>query len=90
MSIEVLVSIVGAFGVVALSINAFFLKGIYSELNIVKIQIASIISGSDFIRKEIERVERESQNEHLMHRKKHHEIANEIMSIKLKIQRLEK
>jgi len=90
MSIEVLITIVGAFGIVALSINAFFLKGIYSELNVVKIQIASIISGSDFIKKEIDRIERESHEEHLLHRKKYHEVANEMMAMKIRLERLER
>ena len=49
MSLEVLISIVGAFGVVALSINAWFLKGIYTELNDVRIQMATMISSNQYL-----------------------------------------
>ena len=46
MKIEALLSIVGFFGVVGLSINAFFLRGILQDLNDVKIKLA-IMSGRD-------------------------------------------
>lgn len=44
MSNEKLLGIVGSFLVLVGSINAFFLKGIYSELGDVKIQIATVIA----------------------------------------------
>lgn len=42
MNYEILFSIVGIFGTLALSINAFFLRGIYQDLNAVKIAMAQI------------------------------------------------
>lgn len=50
-------SIVGAFGVLALSINAFFLRGIYGDLNTVKIQMARAFERSDAKEKRIEVLE---------------------------------
>ncbi len=57
MSMEVLVSIVGAFGVIALGINAFFLKGIYSELNDVRIQMATMLSNNTFLQTKVQELE---------------------------------
>lgn len=88
MSIEALITIVGAFGVTALAINAFFLKGIYSELNDVKIQMASMISNADHLHVEIARVNTEAQNEIEYLRKKSHGFANQFQIIMLEIERL--
>lgn len=46
MKYESILAIVGSFGTVALAINAFFLKGIYNDLNSVKINIAKIFENS--------------------------------------------
>lgn len=43
MDMETIFLLVGGFGTLALSINAFFLKGIYSDLNAVKVSIAEIL-----------------------------------------------
>lgn len=53
MKIETTLIIIGSFGTIALSINAFFLKGIYSDLNDVKIQIAKIFARSEAKEKRI-------------------------------------
>lgn len=42
MNMELLLSIVGAFLVMGLGINAFFLRGIFQDLNEVKIKLAQI------------------------------------------------
>lgn len=39
---ELVLSIVGGFGTLALTINAFFLRGIFQDLNQVKIKLAEI------------------------------------------------
>ena len=44
MKNETLLGIVGAGLVIVGSINAFFLKGIYSELGQVKVQMATVIA----------------------------------------------
>lgn len=43
---ELVLAIVGSFGTLALSINAFFLKGIYTDLNDVKIKMAQIFENA--------------------------------------------
>ena len=57
MNIEIILSLVGAFGTVALGINAFFLKGIYSDLGTVKINIARIFERSDAKEEKIKELE---------------------------------
>ena len=42
MQMEVVLSIVGFFGICALGINGYFLKGIFSDLGTVKIKLAEI------------------------------------------------
>lgn len=54
MSIEIIFSGVGA---IALGVNAFFLKGIYSDLNAVKISIARIFERSNAKEKQIKDLE---------------------------------
>lgn len=44
MEIELFLSIVGVFGVAALGINGYFLRGIFQDLNEVKINLAVTIS----------------------------------------------
>jgi len=46
MNPAVLITIVGSFLTVMLGINAFFLRGIYSDINDVKINMATIIANS--------------------------------------------
>jgi hypothetical protein len=44
---ESILSIVGAFMTLMLGVNAFFLKGIFSDLNDVKIKMASIFENAN-------------------------------------------
>ncbi len=46
MPLEIVLSIVGGFMVVGLGINGFFLRGIFRDLNEVKIQFAVSIENS--------------------------------------------
>lgn len=46
MKIEMMFAIIGFFGTIGLGINAFFLKGIYADLNHVKINLAKIFENS--------------------------------------------
>ena len=47
MSMEAVLSIVGGFLVVVGAVNAFFLKGILSDLNAVKIELAKIAARNE-------------------------------------------
>ena len=46
MKLEMIISIVGFFGTLALTINAFFLRGIFQDLNAVKIKLAEMTAFS--------------------------------------------
>lgn len=46
MKLEMIISIVGFFGTLALTINAFFLRGIFQDLNDVKIKLAEMTAFS--------------------------------------------
>ena len=58
MSMEIILSIVGAFGTLALTINAFFLRGIFLDLNAVKIKLVEISTRGEAKEKRIEELER--------------------------------
>lgn len=47
LDLSLVLSVVGFFGTTALTINAFFLRGIFQDLNAVKIEIAKISVNSD-------------------------------------------
>jgi len=47
MRMEVVLSIVGAFGVIALGVNGFFLRGIFQDMNEIKVQMAVIMGRHD-------------------------------------------
>lgn len=47
MSIELILSVVGTFGTLALTINAFFLRGIFQDLNQVKMELVKIVTKSE-------------------------------------------
>ena len=68
--------ILGSFGTLALGINAFFLKGIYSELNGVKIKMTEIYTDSTHANKEIDIL-----------RDKYHNLVNEVQTLKLKLEK---
>lgn len=54
---EIVLSIVGGFGTMALAINAYFLRGIFQDLNTVKIELARMTERSDSKEKRIEYLE---------------------------------
>lgn len=62
MQMEVVLSIVGSFLVVVGAINAFFLRGIFQDLNAVKVKLAEIITRSEAKEKRISDIE-ENQKE---------------------------
>lgn len=88
MNIELIITIIGSFGLLALAINAFFLKGIYTELNSVKVEIAGMISNVDHIQAEITRVNNSAHAEIAYLKNKSHTLANQLQSILLEIDRL--
>lgn len=50
MSVQVILALLGILGtlsLIALAVNAFFLRGIFSDLGAVKIQLAEISTRSD-------------------------------------------
>lgn len=54
---DVTITIVGLFGTLALSINAFFLRGIFYDLNEVKVKLAQIMENSKAKELRIEKLE---------------------------------
>ena len=54
MSVELLITIVGAFGTLALTINAFFLKGIYTKQNEIEIKVVELLTKEKQKTKDIE------------------------------------
>lgn len=75
---EITLGIIGTFGTLALSINAFFLRGIFKDLNAVKITLAEIITGSKDKQKRLEKTEKEIETI----REKFHALNNEIHQLK--------
>jgi len=53
-AIALILTIVGSFGTAALTVNAFFLKGIFSDLNDVKVVLAAMAAKSEAKEKDIE------------------------------------
>ena len=47
MKIEVVLSIIGGFGTLGLTVNAFFLRGIFIDLNTVKVRLAEMSARSE-------------------------------------------
>lgn len=47
MQIEVLLSIIGSFLILGIGINGFFLRGIFQDLNAVRIELAQISATHD-------------------------------------------
>ena len=58
MKLEIVISVVGAFGTIALTINAYFLRGIFHDLNAVKIKLAEMGARSESKELRIENLER--------------------------------
>lgn len=81
--------IVGVFITLGISINAFFLKGIYSELNAVKIQMATILSNAAHTENEMNRMEEHYEAEIQRLRDRIHTINNHLQKNELRLSRLE-
>lgn len=54
---ELVLSIVGSFGTLALLINGYFLRGIFQDLNEVKIQLATMVERSQAKEDRIKKLE---------------------------------
>jgi len=61
MKLELLIALVGTFGTLALGINAFFLRGIFQDLNSVKVSLATSIANSSSIQSDVKRLEAEHE-----------------------------
>lgn len=61
MSIEIVLTIIGAFGTIALSINAFFLRGIYSKQQDIEIKVTKLIVREEAKEKRLEDLEEENK-----------------------------
>ncbi len=59
MAVEVLLSIIGGFLVLMLGINGYFLRGIFQDLNAVKLQLAVSIEASRHKEKRLDALEKE-------------------------------
>lgn len=57
MSIELVLAMVGAFGTIALSINAFFLRGIYTKQVEIELKVTRLIVKEEDKEKRIDRLE---------------------------------
>lgn len=90
MSIEALLVIVGGFATLGISINAFFLKGIYSQINDVNVRMSGLISNAEHTNHEIERIEKSNSEEILRMREKIHNINNILQKQSLEIERLKR
>ena len=60
--LSIVLTIVGAFGTIAVAINAFFLKGIYSDMNDIKVELSAMVTHSNDKDKRIDDLE-ENQKE---------------------------
>lgn len=86
MEAEIILGIVGVIGTVALSINGYFLRGIYKDLNEVKIDLAKMIENSESKEFRIKELEKE----HHSMRKKFHDVNNKIAALSLEIEKVKK
>ena len=57
MDLSIVLSIVGAFGVLALSINGYFLRGIFQDLTAVKVLMATMSARSEAKEKRLDNIE---------------------------------
>ena len=55
--VALVLSIVGVFGVLALGVNAFFLRGIFADLGTVKVKLAEISARSDAKEARLDKIE---------------------------------
>ena len=62
MGTDFILSIVGAFGVLALGVNGFFLRGIFQDLNAVRVQLAELSTRGEAKEKRIEDLERNERD----------------------------
>lgn len=54
-----ILGIVGTFGIIALGINGFFLKGIFGKINDVELKVVAMITGSESKERRISTLEDE-------------------------------
>jgi len=78
MSFEELLTITGAMLTLMLAVNAFFLRGIYQDLNDVRIQIATIFENSNNKETRLIAVEKEVA----ALREKFHDVNTELHQLK--------
>ena len=58
MKLEIVITIVGAFVTLGLTVNAFFLRGIFLDLNAVKIELAKMFERSNAKEERLSNLER--------------------------------
>ena len=58
MNLEIIISVVGACVTLGLTINAFFLRGIFLDLNAVKVELAKMFERSTAKELRLENLER--------------------------------
>lgn len=86
MNLEPILIIVGSFTTIGLAINAFFLKGIYTEITGLKVDIAKSITDTKSIK-----VHAEKQDEEILKiRGNIHDMRNEISKFDARLFHLEK
>jgi peptidoglycan hydrolase CwlO-like protein len=88
MSYESTLSIVGAFITFGLTVNGFFLKGIFDDLNDVKLKLAEMIAETVHNKKELDKLEAELNDEVLRLRDRQQEQEARINSLEHKIDRI--
>ncbi len=57
MNLSIILSIVGAFGVLALGINGYFLRGIFQDINAVRVVLAAMGAHGEAKEKRIDTLE---------------------------------
>lgn len=57
MDLGIVLSIVGAFGVIALGVNGYFLRGIFQDLTAVKVHLARMGARSEAKEKRLDNLE---------------------------------
>lgn len=62
MRVDLILSIVGVFGVLALGVNGFFLRGIFQDLNAVRVQLAELSARGEAKEKRIADLERNERD----------------------------
>lgn len=79
-------SIIGGFLTLALGVNGFFLRGIYQDLNDLKVTVATWITGAKANKEELD----ELKEEYHKFRKRFHDQNNKIQDLVTRITVLER